>query len=100
MDKLYPKARSHSLDAPEGPLAEHLGAFEGLLTDQGYAQESIRRKLRLVADFSVWLKRKKILIDVIAKAKNMRLDALCNCCKKMESLQETRPLRRHQLKNW
>lgn len=40
MEKLYLKTRSHSLDTPEGPLAEHLGAFEGLLTDQGYAQES------------------------------------------------------------
>ena len=65
MDKLYPKARSHSLDAPDGPLAKHLAAFEGLLNGQGYAQESIRRHLLLVADFSVWLKRKKILIEEV-----------------------------------
>jgi integrase/recombinase XerD len=63
MYKLCPKARSHSLDAPEGPLSEHLGAFESLLRDQGYAQESIRRYLLLIADFSVWLKRKKMPIE-------------------------------------
>jgi integrase/recombinase XerD len=51
MEKLYLKTRSHSLDAPEAPLAEHLGAFEGLLNDQHYKQESIRRHLLLVADF-------------------------------------------------
>lgn len=62
MEKLYLKTRSHSLDTPEGPLAEHLGAFECVLTDQGYAQESIRRHLLLVADFSVWLKCKKLSI--------------------------------------
>ncbi|MGT2509160.1 site-specific integrase [Cupriavidus basilensis] len=65
MEKLYPKTRSHSLDTPEGPLAEHLGAFEGLLNDQGYAQESIRRHLLLVADFSVWLKCKKMSIEEV-----------------------------------
>ncbi|MFM0616370.1 site-specific integrase [Paraburkholderia nemoris] len=72
MDKLYPKARPHSLDAPEGPLSEHLGAFEGLLNDQGYAQESVRRHLRLVADFSVWLKRKKILIEEVTHETALR----------------------------
>uniref|UniRef100_UPI003F499405 site-specific integrase n=1 Tax=Cupriavidus yeoncheonensis TaxID=1462994 RepID=UPI003F499405 len=65
MEKLYQKTRSHSLDTPEGPLAEHLDAFEGLLNDQGYAQESIRRHLLLVADFSVWLKCKKISIEEV-----------------------------------
>lgn len=65
MDKLCSQTRSHSLDTPEGPLAEHLGAFEGLLTDQGYAQESIRRHLLLVADFSVWLKCKKMSIEEV-----------------------------------
>ncbi|WP_454753765.1 site-specific integrase [Cupriavidus necator] len=65
MEKLYQKTRSHSLDTPEGPLAEHLGAFEGLLNDQGYAQESIRRHLLLVADFSVWLKCKKMSIEEV-----------------------------------
>ena len=65
MEKLYLKTRSHSLDAPEGPLAEHLGAFEGLLNDQNYKQESIRRHLLLVADFSVWLKCKKLSIEEV-----------------------------------
>ncbi len=65
MEKLCPKTRSHSLDAPEGPLAEHLGAFECLLNDQGYRQESIRRHLLLIADFSVWLKHKKMSIEEV-----------------------------------
>lgn len=63
MEKLYPQTRSHSLDVPEGPLAEHLGTFECLLNDQGYAQESIRRHLLLIADFSVWLKHKRMPIE-------------------------------------
>jgi len=65
MGKLYPKTRSHSLDAPEGPLAEYLGAFECLLNDQGYAKESVRRHLLLIADFSVWLKHKKMSIKEV-----------------------------------
>lgn len=37
---------------------------------------------------------------VIGRAQNIRYVALYNCCKKMESLQGTRPLRRSRLKNW
>ncbi|WP_227749410.1 site-specific integrase [Paraburkholderia atlantica] len=72
MEKSYPKMRSHSLDAPEGPLAEHLDAFQGMLYDQGYPQETIRRYLRLVADFSVWLKRKKTSIEEVTYKTTLR----------------------------
>src|SRR5262245_15149964 len=65
MKKLYLKTRSHSLDAPDGPLAEHLGTFEGLLSDQRYGPNSTRRHLRIVADFSVWLKRRNMSVDEV-----------------------------------
>ncbi|MEX4004881.1 site-specific integrase, partial [Paraburkholderia sp. EG285A] len=72
MEKSYLRTRSHSLDAPEGPLADHLDAFQGLLQDQGYPRESIRRHLRLVADFSVWLKRKKMSIEEVTHETALR----------------------------
>jgi integrase/recombinase XerD len=56
MQKLVWKQRSHSLDAPKGPLVDYLAPFERLLAEQGYPSESIRRCLLLIADFSVWLK--------------------------------------------
>ncbi|MBP0625396.1 site-specific integrase [Cupriavidus consociatus] len=46
-------------------MAEHLGAFERLLNEQGYARESVRRHLRLIADFSLWLKHKKMSIEEV-----------------------------------
>jgi integrase/recombinase XerD len=65
MAKFVWQKRLHSLNAPEGPLANHLAEFEHLLTDQGYPQESIRRHLRLIADFSVWLKAKRIFLGEV-----------------------------------
>lgn len=56
MQKLVWKKRSHSLNAPEGPLVDYLAQFESLLAEQGYPSETIRRFLLLVADFSMWLK--------------------------------------------
>jgi site-specific recombinase XerD len=67
MGKSHSQTRSHSLDAPEGPLAEHLGAFESLLNGQGYAQESSRRHLGLIADFSVWLTHKRMSIEEVTR---------------------------------
>jgi site-specific recombinase XerD len=53
-------------------LAEYLGAFECLLNDQGYTQESIRRHLLLIADFSVWLKQKKMPIEEATHENTLR----------------------------
>lgn len=57
--------RLHSLNRPDGPLVNHLAQFERLLTEQDYPQESIRRHLRLVADFSVWLKARKLSLKQV-----------------------------------
>jgi integrase/recombinase XerD len=62
MEKSCRKTRSHALDAPDGPLVDYLGAFKRLLTDQGYPRDSARRHLRLIADFSVWLKAKSMSV--------------------------------------
>ena len=45
---------------PEGPLAAHIGSFSDFISAQGYALYSIRRQVHLAADFSRWLKLKKI----------------------------------------
>ncbi len=46
--------------APVGPLAAYIGAFAEFVSAQGYALSSIRRQVRLCADFSRWLKRKRV----------------------------------------
>jgi hypothetical protein len=41
----------------EGPLGEYLDALAAQLQDQGYACESARLQLRVVAELSRWLQR-------------------------------------------
>ncbi len=41
----------------EGPLGEHIDALATQLQDQGYACESARMQLRVVAELSRWLQR-------------------------------------------
>lgn len=65
MTKFVWQKRLHSLNRPDGPLVNHLAQFERLLTEQDYPQESIRRHLRLVADFSVWLKARKLSLKQV-----------------------------------
>ena len=45
---------------PQDPLLLYLAAFERLLRTQGYAPPTIRLKVRLVRDFSVWLRKRVI----------------------------------------
>ncbi len=45
------------LQAPEGPLAAHIASFAEFVSAQGYASSSIHQQVRLVADFSRWLKK-------------------------------------------
>jgi integrase/recombinase XerD len=45
---------------PQDPLLLYLAAFERLLRRQGYAPPTIRLKVRLVRDFSVWLRKRAI----------------------------------------
>src|SRR5215470_5814190 len=43
-----------------GPLTRFAEGFAASLTDQGYAELSLRNQLRLVAHFSDWLRAKRI----------------------------------------
>jgi site-specific recombinase XerD len=72
MAKFVWQKHLHSLKAPDGPLVNHLAPFEHLLTEQGYPLESIRRHLRLIADFSVWLKARKISLKQITPDSGQR----------------------------
>jgi site-specific recombinase XerD len=49
----------------EGPLGAYIESFAKLLTDQGYAQCSVRSYLRLVADFSRWLEQQRVIVEEI-----------------------------------
>lgn len=42
---------------PEGPLAPYIDSFIEVLHEQGYAQNSAHLKVRLSAEFSLWLKQ-------------------------------------------
>lgn len=42
----------------EGPLGAYVDAYAALLQDQGYARQSARHQLQLVADLGRWLQRK------------------------------------------
>lgn len=43
-----------------GPLAAHIDSFASRLQELGYARTTRREKLRLVAEFSRWLQRRKL----------------------------------------
>ncbi|TDG02169.1 integrase, partial [Paraburkholderia guartelaensis] len=42
---------------PEGPLAAHLSSFANAICAQGYNVWSLKRKVRIAACFSRWLKQ-------------------------------------------
>jgi integrase/recombinase XerD len=46
---------------PEGPLATHLRALAGWLSQQGYTARYVHRHVMLAAHFSRWLKRRRVL---------------------------------------
>jgi site-specific recombinase XerD len=49
----------------QGPLSEHLEAYAAAVSEQGYAEHSIRRQIVAIADFSRWLKRKHIAVEAL-----------------------------------
>jgi len=51
--------------APEGPLAAHLGLFAELLSEQGYTPDYIHRQVLLGARFSQWLKQQGVALPGI-----------------------------------
>ena len=59
IDKFY--SPDVSLDhLRRGPLAAHVDGFADLLSDQGYATQTARSKIRIVADLSTWLGRRQL----------------------------------------
>ena len=46
-----------------GPLAPYITKFAALLSEQGYAKSTTKGKIRLVADFSQWLRKQKVGIQ-------------------------------------
>ena len=49
----------------QGPLSEHLDAYTAVVADQGYAHDSIRQQIVVIADFSRWLQEKHIAIRAL-----------------------------------
>ena len=47
----------------QGPLSEHLDAYAASVAEQGYARQSIRQQIVVIADLSRWLKQKHIDIQ-------------------------------------
>ena len=45
-----------------GPLGPHIINFASLLIEEGYADFSIKLKIRLVVDFSKWMENQKVTI--------------------------------------
>jgi site-specific recombinase XerD len=48
-----------------GPLSVHIDAYVALLQEQGYARQSARVHLQVLADFSRWLKRRELSVSDI-----------------------------------
>lgn len=48
--------------ALDGPLATHIGPFAQSQSARGYVRGSIRRQVRLAADFSRWLKKQGVAL--------------------------------------
>jgi site-specific recombinase XerD len=46
----------------QGPLSEHLDAYATAVAEQGYRHDSIRQQIVVIADFSRWLKQKRIAV--------------------------------------
>lgn len=54
-------AQTHSAQRlRSGPLEPHLDDYAQLLAEQGYSRQAARQKLRLAADLSRWLERKRL----------------------------------------
>lgn len=46
----------------QGPLDKHLDAYAAAVAEQGYALNSIRSQIVVIADFSQWLQQKRIAV--------------------------------------
>jgi len=50
-----------------GPLGAHVDGFAEWLIEQDYRRDTVRTKLRLVADFSLWLGRRRLSLASLDK---------------------------------
>lgn len=57
---------------PEGPLAAHITVFARSLSEQGYAAQSLKQQVRLVAGFSRWLKQTGVDLPSICSDHSVR----------------------------
>jgi site-specific recombinase XerD len=46
----------------QGPLDKHLDAYAAVVAEQGYAPNSIRSQIVVIADLSQWLQQKRIAV--------------------------------------
>lgn len=58
--------------APEGPLAAHINSFAKSVREQGYAKNSIHRKILLAVCFSRWLKQQRVRLRCISSGHGRR----------------------------
>jgi hypothetical protein len=49
----------------QGPLNEHLDPYAAAVAVQGYAHDSIRQQIVMIADFSRWLEQKHIDVQAL-----------------------------------
>ncbi|RWD66352.1 MAG: integrase [Mesorhizobium sp.] len=54
------------LHSPEGPLARYLDAIAQHLNEQGFRRRTIAVQIRLIAQFSLWLKEKAVSLDELS----------------------------------
>jgi integrase/recombinase XerD len=52
--------RAHRLCKQEGPLGPYIDSYAAEMSSQGYAQHTSELQIRLVADFSCWLAKRRI----------------------------------------
>ncbi|MFC1795010.1 hypothetical protein ACFL3Q_15655 [Planctomycetota bacterium] len=55
------QALSQQIDA--GPLVPYLDAFTNILSGQGYAKSTTKRKIRVIFEFNQWLQKRHLAID-------------------------------------
>src|SRR5271154_3037072 len=52
--------KAHRLCKQEGPLGPYIDSYAAEMSSQGYAQHTSELQIRLVADFSCWLAKRRI----------------------------------------
>jgi len=55
-----------------GPLGEHIDRFAALLSERGYARQTAKVQIRLVADLSHWLQRRRLGVGDLDEQRVLR----------------------------